>query len=41
MPSNFADYVAFTNPFSSPAHFVALEIVVYVCFALTLRHAIT
>jgi hypothetical protein len=40
MPTNFSDYIAFRNPLSMPVHFLALEIVVYVCFALTLRHAI-
>lgn len=40
MPSNFSDYIAFRNPLSMPVHFLALELVVYVCFALTLRHAL-
>lgn len=33
-------YVSFTNPLDLELHFIGLELAVYVCFALTLRHAL-
>jgi hypothetical protein len=32
--------VAFSNPFGRPWHYLALELVVLACFALTVRHAV-
>ncbi len=33
-------YLAFSNPFVRPWHQLALELVVFACFALTIRHAL-
>jgi len=34
-------YVSVHNPLHIPVHFLGLELVVYACFALTLRHALS